>query len=200
MPVSYKRKNSMKKSKSSKGSKSSKLSKRVKTRKSTKTKKRLMRKSKNGSVVRKMRGGVDPIDMTSEEKMQTFINLIMQNININEIIKIFNIKLSKNSLKFKKQYAELKAQKTPPEEIVNKLAPIIHEFFFPSIMSGVGFHSRIKYMVPQQNDPPPYNYFNSPKYTHNGTLHKPTLYKRNPPPGYYNGEPNYPSPNISHTE
>ena len=58
MPVSYKRKNSMKKSKSSKGSKSSKLSKRVKTRKSTKTKKRLTRKSKNGSVVRKMRGGV----------------------------------------------------------------------------------------------------------------------------------------------
>jgi len=57
MPVSYKRKNSMKKSKSSKGSKSSKLSKRVKTRKSTKTKKRLRRKSKNGSVVRKMRGG-----------------------------------------------------------------------------------------------------------------------------------------------
>ena len=57
MPVSYKRKNSMKKSKSSKGSKSSKLSKRVKTRKSTKTKKRLTRKSKNGSVVRKMRGG-----------------------------------------------------------------------------------------------------------------------------------------------
>ena len=57
MPISYKRKNSMKKSKSSKGSKSSKLSKRVKTRKSTKTKKRLTRKSKNGSVVRKMRGG-----------------------------------------------------------------------------------------------------------------------------------------------
>ena len=63
MPVSYKRKNSMKKSKSSKGSKSSKLSKRVKTRKSTKTKKRLMRKSKNRSVVRKMRGGVDPDDV-----------------------------------------------------------------------------------------------------------------------------------------
>lgn len=63
MPVSYKRKNSMKKSKSSKGSKSSKLSKRVKTRKSTKTKKRLMRKSKNGSVVRKMRGGMDPDDV-----------------------------------------------------------------------------------------------------------------------------------------
>jgi len=63
MPVSYKRKNSMKKSKSSKGSKSSKLSKRVKTRKSTKTKKRLTRKSKNGSVVRKMRGGVDPDDV-----------------------------------------------------------------------------------------------------------------------------------------
>jgi hypothetical protein len=63
MPVSYKRKNSMKKSKSSKGSKSSKLSKRVKTRKSTKTKKRLMRKSKNGSVVRKMRGGTDPDDV-----------------------------------------------------------------------------------------------------------------------------------------
>ena len=57
MPVSYKRKNSMKKSKSSKGSKSSKLSKRVKTRKSTKPKKRLTRKSKNGSVVRKMKGG-----------------------------------------------------------------------------------------------------------------------------------------------
>ena len=65
MPVSYKRKNSMKKSKSSKGSKSSKLSKRVKTRKSTKTKKRLMRKSKNGSVVRKMRGGMDPDDVLS---------------------------------------------------------------------------------------------------------------------------------------
>jgi hypothetical protein len=61
MPVSYKRKNSMKKSKSSKGSKSSKLSKRVKTRKSTKPKKRLTRKSKNGSVVRKMRGGDDII-------------------------------------------------------------------------------------------------------------------------------------------
>jgi len=57
MPISYKRKYSMKKSKSSKGSKSSKLSKRVKTRKSTKTKKRLTRKSKNVSVVRKMRGG-----------------------------------------------------------------------------------------------------------------------------------------------
>ena len=53
----------MKKSKSLKGSKSSKLSKRVKTRKSTKTKKRLARKSKNGSVVRKMRGGVDPDDV-----------------------------------------------------------------------------------------------------------------------------------------
>ena len=63
MPISYKRKNSMKKSKSSKGSKSSKLSKRVKTRKSTKTKKRLTRKSKNGSVDRKMRGGVDPDDV-----------------------------------------------------------------------------------------------------------------------------------------
>ena len=63
MPVSYKRKNSMKKSKSSKGSKSSKLSKRVKTRKSTKPKKRLTRKSKNGSVVRKMRGGVYPDDV-----------------------------------------------------------------------------------------------------------------------------------------
>jgi len=62
MPVSYKRKNTMKKSKSSKGSKSSKLSKRVKTRKSTKTKKRLTRKSKNGSVVRKMRGGGDKRD------------------------------------------------------------------------------------------------------------------------------------------
>ena len=57
MPVSYKRKNTMKKSKSSKVSKSSKLFKRVKTRKNTKTKKRLTRKSKNGSVVRKMRGG-----------------------------------------------------------------------------------------------------------------------------------------------
>ena len=57
MPVSYKRKNSMKKYKSSKGSKSSKLSKRVKTRKISKTKKRLTRKSKNRSVVRKMRGG-----------------------------------------------------------------------------------------------------------------------------------------------
>ena len=57
MPVSYKRKNSMKKSKSSKGSNSSKLSKRVKTPKNTKPKKRLTRKSKNGSVVRKMRGG-----------------------------------------------------------------------------------------------------------------------------------------------
>ena len=61
MPVSYKRKNSMKKSKSSKGSKSSKLSKRVKTPKNTKPKKRLTRKSKNGSVVRKMRGGADNI-------------------------------------------------------------------------------------------------------------------------------------------
>jgi len=59
MPVSYKRKNTMKKSKSPKGSKSSKLSKRVKTPKNTKTKKRLTRKSKNGSVVRKMRGGRD---------------------------------------------------------------------------------------------------------------------------------------------
>ena len=61
MPISYKRKNSMKKSKSSKGSKSSKLSKRVKTRKSTKIKKHLTRKSKKGSVVRKMRGGDDII-------------------------------------------------------------------------------------------------------------------------------------------
>jgi len=61
MPISYKRKNSMKKSKSSKGSKSSKLSKRVKTPKNTKPKKRLTRKSKNGSVVRKMRGGGDII-------------------------------------------------------------------------------------------------------------------------------------------
>lgn len=64
MPISYKRKNTMKKSKSSKGSKSSKLSKRVKTRKSTKTKKRLTRKSKKRSVVRKMRGGVDPDDVS----------------------------------------------------------------------------------------------------------------------------------------
>jgi len=48
MPVSYKRKNNMKKSKSSKLSKISK------------TKKRLTRKSKKRSVVRKMRGGVEP--------------------------------------------------------------------------------------------------------------------------------------------
>jgi hypothetical protein len=51
MPNSCKRKNSMNKFKSSKGSK------RVKTSKSTKTKKHLTRKSKNGSVEKKMRGG-----------------------------------------------------------------------------------------------------------------------------------------------
>ena len=83
MPVSYKRKNSMKKSKSSKGSKSSKLSKRVKTRKSTKTKKRLTRKSKNGSVVRKMRGGMvhddvlraNPANLTFDELTLIFRDL-----------------------------------------------------------------------------------------------------------------------------
>jgi hypothetical protein len=74
MPVSYKRKNTMKKSKSSKGSKSSKLSKRVKTRKSTKTKKRLTRKSKNGSVVRKMRGGRDNNNnLQLDEEFKEFI-------------------------------------------------------------------------------------------------------------------------------
>ena len=62
MPGSYKRKNSMKKSKSSKSSK------RVKTTKNTKTKKRLTRKSKNESVVRKMRGGSSNNILPSRQK------------------------------------------------------------------------------------------------------------------------------------
>ena len=90
MPVSYKRKNTMKKSKSSKGSKSSKLSKRVKTPKSTKTKKRLTRKSKNGSVVRKMRGGdndkIDTITLElSDENNRSFKCLGVENESEREL-------------------------------------------------------------------------------------------------------------------
>ena len=100
MPVSYKRKNSMKKSKSSKGSKSSKLSKRVKTPKSTKTKKRLRRKSKNGSVVRKMRGGMvhddvlraNPANLTFDEltliirDLQTLFRFSQTNTDYRKLI------------------------------------------------------------------------------------------------------------------
>ena len=107
MPVSYKRKNSMKKSKSSKGSKSSKLSKRVKTRKSTKTKKRLTRKSKKGSVVRKMRGG----DMTRDEKEKLLIELIMNKTSTKEIQDTLELEikaLSKTWRTFKNKYNDLK--------------------------------------------------------------------------------------------
>ena len=83
MPISYKRKNSMKKSKSSKGSKSSKLSKRVKTRKSTKTKKRLTRKSKNGSVVRKMRGGIIS-DSLKDDALNYDLAIFLNNYNNNK--------------------------------------------------------------------------------------------------------------------
>ena len=61
-----------------KKSKSLKDSKRVKTPKSTKTKKRLTRKSKNGSVVRKMKGGGDFEDL--DELIKTY----KTNIQINE--------------------------------------------------------------------------------------------------------------------
>jgi len=101
MPVSYKRKNSMKKSKSSKGSKSSKLSKRVKTPKNTKPKKRLTRKSKNGSVVRKMRGGgYEEVELLLNEIFKDYekierkkrIKRIMSNIpeTVKSNVKVFH--------------------------------------------------------------------------------------------------------------
>jgi hypothetical protein len=76
MPVSYKRKNTMKKSKSSKGSK------RVKTLKSTKTKKRLTHKSKKVSVFRKMRGGMNLIKKLFRKKSKKTVT----KINVNNVI------------------------------------------------------------------------------------------------------------------
>ena len=67
MPVSYKRKNSMKKNKSLKGSK---------------TKKRLTRKSKNGSVVRKMRGGMNLLKKLFRKKSKKTVT----KINVKNVI------------------------------------------------------------------------------------------------------------------
>ena len=61
MPVSYKRKNTMKKSKSSKGTKLSK------------SKKCLTRKSKKRSVVRKMGGGADEIKIPKINDIIKFV-------------------------------------------------------------------------------------------------------------------------------
>ena len=139
MPVSYKRKNSMKKSKSSKGSKSSKLSKRVKTRKSTKTKKRLTRKSKNGSVVRKMRGGADIIRFThtlqntdikevGDDSYEMSYQLIGKDISKNSDYIArgagnFDNKLNDNSIRIFKEVLKNKTT-TTRNELLNKVVSL----------------------------------------------------------------------------